>query len=214
MVESKTCSERKFAEVDARLSRAFEKIVADIAKPGANPRPIHLDKEIEHTLTTEEQTAQRKLVLSEKAWKQYREAACSAIETLVGAGTSHDLDKYRCLITLTLKHLEELESTVDPILQGGGPDEKEHTNWISTVLEESAALKPGMTRRDLMRMRTYGEEGGISWRNHRTYVYKDCPFIKVDVDFEPAGEPNELGESADDKIVKVSQPYLQWSVLD
>src|SRR4051812_17484632 len=83
VMESKTCAESRFAEVDARLSQAFETIVADIAKRGPNPPPIHLDNQLEHRLKSEKRTAQRKLVASENAWKQYREATCSAVETLV-----------------------------------------------------------------------------------------------------------------------------------
>jgi len=64
-------------------------------------------------------------------------------------------------------------------------------------------------------LEVFTTEGGLSTRRHRTFVYKKRPYIKVDVDFLPAANESDwITEMPEDKIVKISQPYLQWSVAD
>jgi putative aminopeptidase FrvX len=80
-------------------------------------------------------------------------------------------------------------------------------------MEAIDAIKPGMTRADLLTVFTV--ESGISTRARRTYVYRLCPYIKVEVDFTPVTNPDDrLTEMSDDKILKLSRPYLQYSVTD
>src|SRR5262249_5929727 len=89
----------------------------------------------------------------------------------------------------------------------------EHTAWIAKSLKEIENVKVGMTRDDLLKV--FEEEGGISTRTWRRYVYRDCPYIKVDVEFEPVGETgNKMTESPRDKITKISKPSLEWSIVD
>ena len=91
--------------------------------------------------------------------------------------------------------------------------DREHTQWIVSVMDSIQTIKPGMTREDLSKVFT--TEGGLSFRLQRTYVYKDCPYIKVNVEFEAAANPDEgLTEMPEDKIVKISAPFLQYSVMD
>jgi len=80
-------------------------------------------------------------------------------------------------------------------------------------------VKVGMTRADLLKVFT--TEGGLSSGLNRTYVYRQCPLIKVDVEFEPVGRPARDGEGRvtlieanEDVIKKVSKPYLEWGVTD
>jgi hypothetical protein len=82
----------------------------------------------------------------------------------------------------------------EPVIDWG------HTQWLSSVLLLITTIKPGMTRGDLLRVFT--AEGGLFARAHRTYMLKQCPIIKVDVEFSIAG--NE----ANDKITQISKPYL------
>jgi hypothetical protein len=89
----------------------------------------------------------------------------------------------------------------------------EHTEWIAKSLKEIESVKAGMTRVDLLKV--FKEEGGISTRTWRRYAYRDCPYIKVDVEFEPIGEPeNKLSQNQKDKIIKISKPFLEWSIMD
>jgi hypothetical protein len=80
-------------------------------------------------------------------------------------------------------------------------------------------IKVGMTRADLLKVFT--TEGGLSTPLNRAYVYRGCPYMKVNVEFEPVGRPARDGEgrvtlkeAGEDVIKKISKPYLDWSVLD
>ena len=84
-----------------------------------------------------------------------------------------------------------------------------HTMWIEGVLRSIETVKVGMRRSELLKV--FNGEGGISTTSQRTYIYRECPYIKVDVKF--AVESPER-ESPTDKIVEISRPYLAWSVAD
>ena len=102
-------------------------------------------------------------------------------------------------------------AAISPSSDPGEADE--HTEWIAKSLKEIESVKVGMTRLELLR--AFKEEGGISTRTWRRYVYRDCPYIKVDAEFEPVGEPeNKLSQSPRDKIIKISKPFLEWSIMD
>ena len=95
----------------------------------------------------------------------------------------------------------------------------DHVAWVAEALEQMQTVKPGMTRADLLKVFT--TEGGVSTRLWRTYVYRDCPYVKVDVEFEAVGAPARdpdgrvtLAESSDDAIKSLSKPYLEWSIVD
>jgi hypothetical protein len=70
-----------------------------------------------------------------------------------------------------------------------------------------------MTRAELLKV--FDTEGGLSQAKHRTFVYRGCPEIQVDVDFTLA-EPGQgvLEERPTDIISKISQPYLGWYIND
>lgn len=94
-----------------------------------------------------------------------------------------------------------------------------HTEWVGHVLTRMQSIKPGMTRRDLKSVFT--TEGGISTGLQRTYVSRDCPYFKVDVEFRAIdrSERDEdgrvtLAENDADIVRKISTPYLQFSVID
>lgn len=74
---------------------------------------------------------------------------------------------------------------------------QQRTLWIAKVLRQIKAIHPGITRRDLESIMTH--EGGLSTRQRERYVYKGCPYIKVDVVFAPTGADTE-----DDPIVSIS----------
>lgn len=90
---------------------------------------------------------------------------------------------------------------------------RERTKWISKVLRQIEKIKPGMTRQDLLKVFT--TEGGLSTRFQRTYVYSECPYIKVNVRFKAAtNESSGMEEDSGDIIESISQPYLAWGVMD
>ena len=49
-------------------------------------------------------------------------------------------------------------------------DVKSHSEWIAQSLREMETIKVGMTRADLLRV--FREEGGLSTRTQRQYVYR------------------------------------------
>jgi hypothetical protein len=104
--------------------------------------------------------------------------------------------------------------SVGAIAQTGPPQtpsqsEREHTAWIAGALDSMQTIKVGMSRSDLVKLFT--TEGGLSTISRRTYVYRQCLYIKVDVKFAASSCDGELPT---DKIVEVSRPYLAWSVMD
>jgi hypothetical protein len=90
---------------------------------------------------------------------------------------------------------------------------EERTKWVSKMLRQISRIEPGMRRKDLLTVFT--TEGGLSNRFQRTYVYIECPYIKVNVKFKPANnERDALQENQEDIIESISQPYLARSVAD
>ena len=94
-----------------------------------------------------------------------------------------------------------------------------HLAWVAEALERMETIEPGMTRKELLLVFTV--EGGLSTPLHRTFVSRDCPFFKVDVEFEAVGRPSRgadgrvtMVEGDSDRIVTISRPYLQFSILD
>jgi len=87
--------------------------------------------------------------------------------------------------------------------------DQEHIEWISGALNVMQTIKVGMTRADLINVFT--TEDGLSTTSQRTYVYRQCPYIKVDVKFAASRRDEELPS---DKITAVSRPYLAWSIMD
>jgi hypothetical protein len=89
---------------------------------------------------------------------------------------------------------------------------RERTTWIAKVLRQIDKIKPGMRRKDLLKVFT---TGGLSNRFQRTYVHIECPFIKVDVRFKAAVNEHDALRAEDEDIIEIiSRPYLAWSVAD
>jgi hypothetical protein len=94
-----------------------------------------------------------------------------------------------------------------------------HMAWVAEVLKRMETIHPGMTRETLLTV--FSTEGGLSTGLQRTYVSQDCPYFKVNVEFQSVGRPARdedgrvtLVESKEDIILKISTPYLQFSVVD
>jgi hypothetical protein len=56
-----------------------------------------------------------------------------------------------------------------------------HVAWVIEVLKRMLTIKPGMTREALLKVFT--TEGGLSTGVHHTFVSRDCPYFKVDIEF-------------------------------
>jgi hypothetical protein len=89
---------------------------------------------------------------------------------------------------------------------------RERTAWIAKTLYQIGKLQPGMRRKDVLKLLT--EEGGLSTRFQRTYVDRECPYIKVDVRFKVVNDGDPGKEDPEDVIESISRPYLAWSYMD
>ncbi len=105
-----------------------------------------------------------------------------------------------CVTSLTLVQTGHAEPKADI--------DQEHTHWIDNALRSMQRIKLGDTRSELVQIFT--TEGGVSNPSQRTYVYRHCPYIKVDVRFAPTSDK----ELPADRIVSISRPYLDWSIAD
>ena len=99
------------------------------------------------------------------------------------------------------------------------PCAADHREWVGDELKKMETIKPGITRERLLEIFT--TEGGTSTSLQRTFVSRDCPYFKVEVTFEAVGRPRHddegrvsLEEDRRDVIVKISQPYPQFSIVD
>ncbi len=122
--------------------------------------------------------------------------------------------KFKLLVflALVLSAISFGQSFSPPSRRGAGVDNA-LTRRITVALKECQTLKPGMTRSELLKVFT--TEGGLSTALHRTFVYRGCPYIKVDVDFRLSDSgQNVLVEKPTDIIVKISKPYLEWGIID
>ena len=95
----------------------------------------------------------------------------------------------------------------------------EHVAWVADELIRMQSIKPDMTRAELLEVFT--TEGGLSTALRRTFVSRNCPYFKVDVEFRPVGRPARDADgrvtSAEDErdvIATISRPYLQFSIAD
>jgi len=97
------------------------------------------------------------------------------------------------------------------------PCAQNHEAWLKQVSEKMGTIKPGMTRWDLLKvLRTEGTPRRMFRMGGQTsiqvlresFVSQDCPYLRIDVEFEPVAVPNR------DVIVKVSKPYLQFATTN
>jgi hypothetical protein len=72
----------------------------------------------------------------------------------------------------------------------------EHTLWIDGTLAAIESIQVGMSRKESDRL--FAPEAGFHGGQGEVYIYKQCPYIKVNVQF-----------TNDGKISRISRPYLE-----
>ena len=55
----------------------------------------------------------------------------------------------------------------------------------------------------------FEEDGGMQFPPQTRYLWKDCKYVKIEVEFSRAGASDWLHFLPTDKVVKVSKPYLE-----
>jgi hypothetical protein len=91
------------------------------------------------------------------------------------------------------------------------PCAQNHEAWLKQVSEKMGTIKPGMTRWDLLKaLRREGAPrprftigGGPPQILRESFVSQDCPYLRIDVEFD---EFESGAVSNQDVIVKVSKP--------
>ena len=65
-------------------------------------------------------------------------------------------------------------------------------------------------------MKVFQEDGGISSPQQGRFTFKDCPYLKLDVDFEIADPQRKVEVDFDpnDKIIRVSKLYVYYPIRD
>ena len=82
---------------------------------------------------------------------------------------------------------------------------------LHDIITDFRGITPGKTRADLESF--CDTQGGTS--TNGTFVHRRCKYAKVDVDFtttDPQQKPDERRPT--DKVIKVSKPYLEYSLWD
>ena len=88
------------------------------------------------------------------------------------------------------------------------------TEWFGKALRELDTVHNGMTRADLAKV--FKPEGGFSSARLQsgTYIYRESPYIKVDVEFSLAAGKESGMQSPNDIITSISRPYVGYPVYD
>ena len=94
------------------------------------------------------------------------------------------------------------------------PD-KEHTEWVEKCLADFKSIKAGMTRHEVEGKLMM--DGGLQGAFPVRYIHPACPYFKIDVEFafkKNAADQNRAITGKDDKVTRVSKPYIETPFLD
>jgi hypothetical protein len=95
----------------------------------------------------------------------------------------------------------------------GGDNRAERAAWVAKCLKQIQTVQPGMKRKEMQKVLT--TEGGLYSPSTGHYVSRECPYFKVDVEFKTGRERDGRAVAGpDDRIVRISQPYMQWQIID
>src|SRR5580700_11051526 len=89
------------------------------------------------------------------------------------------------LASVTIGGANVIQATPQP---GQIQFSQDHVSWVAQALQRMQTIKPGITREALLTVFT--TEGGLSTGLRRTFVSRDCPYFKVDVQFKAVGRPD------------------------
>jgi hypothetical protein len=83
---------------------------------------------------------------------------------------------------------------------------------ILEAIDAANSLKPGVPRSEVEVK--FELDGGISFPQRGTYVYRKCPYLKLDVDFAADDIMRRPTPSPTDTVVKMSRLYVAYPVAD
>jgi len=173
-----------------------------------------LDKEIKKQKELLTNCLQEKKALEEKPLKDSKARMEHLLKAVVGRNKQLNAKNknLKTQISLLESQIEQLKKELEELRKPTArqQDSQNHTDWIDECMRRIQSIQPGATRAELLKVFT--TEGGISNRLWRRYVYKECPYIKVDVEFRALDDDRH--EKTDDVITKISKPFLEWSIMD
>jgi hypothetical protein len=98
-------------------------------------------------------------------------------------------------------------------VRADSPMDKRLCDQINQVIRECSRLKTGVTRGEFQVIFP-GEDGGLrSGYGEGSFLYKTCPYIKVEVTWNMV-DPTQKTESPKDTIKTISKPYLEYPFTD
>jgi len=151
-------------------------------------------------------------------------------QVAISSGQSKRPQRYTLYESATARLIEELLAPAEGIMlpqwaksQAQIDDEsvpmgpsltEERARWLAKTLRQIQKTEPGTLRKDLFPIFT--TEGGLSTRFRRTYVFAECPYVKVDIRFKAANHTKDALTDEDplDTVESVSRPYIAWGVFD
>lgn len=89
------------------------------------------------------------------------------------------------------------------------------TPWIETCLKDFATINAGMTRGEIEKK--FPMDGGLQVFSPVRFTHPACPYFKIDVEFEVKSDGAEPGRPVwgkDNKVTKVSKPYIERPFMD
>ena len=116
------------------------------------------------------------------------------------------LIKPRILALAAMDGVKLLDTPQANGIESSSAQQQEHQEWVGHSFEEMQTIKPGMTRGDLEKV--FVGEGGFHQSDSQTYLYRGCLYFKVTVNFQLAGSALEYPSNPKDKIVSITQPYI------
>jgi len=104
-------------------------------------------------------------------------------------------------------------------ISGPSRDQQAHIDWVGRIHNRMLTITPGMTRAQLLEV--FEHDGGLSTPLQGRFVSRECLYFKVDVEFQAVGRPSRdangrvtMIEANEDRITKISRPYLEPPFAD
>jgi hypothetical protein len=91
-------------------------------------------------------------------------------------------------------------------------DARDSCNEATGVLNTIRDIQAGDTRSKVEL--NFEEDGGMQFPPQTRYVWKDCKYVKIEVEFSPSGPSESRSFLPTDKVIKVSKPYLELPDMD
>jgi hypothetical protein len=91
----------------------------------------------------------------------------------------------------------------------------ERARWVAECLKDFESIKVGMTRSQIEQR--FPLDGGIQGVSIGRFAHPACPYFKIDASFEfkrNAADQNRAIRADEDKVVKVSKPYIESPFYD